>query len=134
MSTPQTAPETGIAEAFADLSEQTAALVRRELHSARDETWAKVRAAAPGVALLAGSAALGLLAAASGYRLSLRLVEKMVSPATAALLATAVYGAGAGAAAMAGIAQLRTAERPLPSRTAAAASATLREAAQHNGR
>jgi hypothetical protein len=126
-------PEAGIAEAFSDLSEQTAALVRRELHAARDETWAKAKAAAPGVALLAGSAALGLLAAASGYRLSLRLAEKMVSPATAALLATVVYGAGAGVAASAGIARLRSVEPPVPTQTAAAAGATLREAAQHNG-
>jgi hypothetical protein len=125
-------PEAGIAEAFSDLSEQTAALVRRELDAAREETWAKAKAAAPAVALLAGSAALGLLAAASGYRLSLRLAEKAVSPATAALLATLVYGAGAGGAAAAGLARLRAAEPPVPSETAAGGGAAIREAAQRS--
>jgi Putative Actinobacterial Holin-X, holin superfamily III len=134
MTAPQTSrPETGIAEAFGELSEQTAALVRRELQAARQETMQKIKAAAPAVALLAGSAALGVLTFASAYRSSLRLTEKAVGPLPAAVLATLVYGAGAGAAAAAGLARLREVEAPLPTGTAAAAGAGLREAAQHNG-
>ena len=103
--TPQ-APQEGIAEALHDLSDHTAALARREVSSAVREMWDKARQQGPPAGLLAASGVLALFAAASAYRLSLRLLEKRLSPAAAALAATTGYGA---AAAAAGILRVHTA-------------------------
>ena len=88
-------PEEGLAEAIGDLTDQTRALVQSEVAAARSEMWEKARASAPALALVGVSAALGLGAAASGYRWTMRLLEKMVPPAAAAAFGTAFYGAGA---------------------------------------
>lgn len=81
------APQQGIAEALHDLSDHTAALARREARAALRETWQKARQAGPAGALLAAAAIMALFATASAYRLSLRLLEKRLSPAAAALAA-----------------------------------------------
>jgi hypothetical protein len=90
-------PPEGIAEALHDLSDHTAALARRKVDSALRETWNKARQSGPPAALLAASGVLALFATVSAYRLSLRLLEKRVSPAVAALAATSGYGAAAAA-------------------------------------
>ena len=78
-------PQAGIAEALGDLSEQTRILVRREIDAAQREMWEKAKESAPALALLGAAGTLGLLAAASAYRLTLRLLERRLSPASAVL-------------------------------------------------
>lgn len=115
--TEQQSPQAGIGEAFGQLSEQTAILVRREIDAARQEMWAKGKRSAPALALLAGSGVAGVLALASSYRFSLRLLERRLSPATAALVGTAMYGGASAYAALVGVRQLRDAPMPLPTDT-----------------
>jgi hypothetical protein len=112
------APQEGIAEALHDLSDHTAALARREVNSAFREMWDKARQGGPAVGLLAASGVLTLFTAVSAYRLSLRLLEKRLSPAAAALAATGGYGAAAAGAGVFGYIRLRQAPLPLPTETA----------------
>ena len=122
------APQEGIAEALHDLSDHTAALARREVNSALRETWDKARQGGPAAALLAAAGILGLFATASFYRLSLRLLEKRLSPAMAALAAAGGYGAAAAAAGVLGYARLREAPLPLPTETARETADAVAEA------
>lgn len=55
-------------------------LARREKRAALAEMWAKARAGGPALGLLAVGGCCGRFAAASGYRLSLRLLEKRLPP------------------------------------------------------
>jgi Putative Actinobacterial Holin-X, holin superfamily III len=126
--TPQT-PQEGIADALGDLSEQTRVLVRREVDAAQREMWAKAKAAAPALALTAASGALGLFAAAAVYRLSVRLLEKGLPPATAAFLAAVVYGAGAAGTAIVAIRQLGELPPLFPAETAQETGTIIAETA-----
>lgn len=117
-SDPARTPQQGISEALQDLSDQTQVLVRREVDSALRETWDKARQSAPVMGLLVASGALALLAAASAYRFSLRLLEKRLSPAGAALAATIGYGAAAAGAGVLGARRIRQVPLPLPTETA----------------
>ena len=110
-------PQDGIADALSDLSGQTRALVRREVESAQAEMWSKAKDAAPAAALLALGATLGLAAAASAYRWNLRVLEKALPPAGAALVAVVAYGSGALWAGTRGIQKLSELPAPLPTRT-----------------
>jgi hypothetical protein len=121
-------PQEGIADALHDLSDNTAALARREVRSALQETWQKARQGGPAAALLGAAGLLGLFAAASAYRLSLRLLEKRLPPATAALVATGIYGAAAAGAALLGYARLREVSLPLPTGTARETASAIAEA------
>jgi Putative Actinobacterial Holin-X, holin superfamily III len=112
------APQEGIAEALHDLSDHTAALARREANSALREMWGKARQGGPAAAWLASGGVLALLSAASAYRLSLRLLEKRLSPAAAAFVAASGYGVAAAVAGVLGYARLREAPLPLPTETA----------------
>jgi hypothetical protein len=78
--TPHT-PQAGIAKALTDLSDQSRVLVKSEIDSPLRETWEKARRSGPPAALAAASGALALLAAASAYRLTLRLLEERLPPA-----------------------------------------------------
>jgi hypothetical protein len=60
---------------------------------------------------------MALFATASSYRLGLRLLEKRLSPATAALVATGSYSTAAAAAGILGYARLRKVPLPLPTET-----------------
>jgi uncharacterized protein (DUF1684 family) len=126
------APQEGIAEALHDLSDHTAALARREVRSALRETWKKARQEGPAAALFAASGVLALFATVSAYRLSLRLLEKRMSPAAAALAATSGYGAAAAAAGLLGYARLRKAPLPLPTETARETADAVAEADQRS--
>jgi hypothetical protein len=125
----QDTPQAGVAGALRDLSEQTQALARHEIGAAVREMWEKARQEAPTAGLLAAAGVLGLCAAASSYRLSLRLLEKRLSPVAAALVATAGYGAGAACAAMLAVRRLREMPLPVPSDTARHASQVMAGAA-----
>lgn len=122
------APQEGIAEALQDLSDHTTALARREVRSAVRETWEKARQGGPAVALLGAAGLLTLFATVSAYRLSLRLLEKRLSPAAAALTATVGYGAAAAVAGVQGYARLRKIPLPLPTQTAQEAAEAVTEA------
>src|SRR4051794_4362737 len=108
-------PQVGIAEALTDLTQQTRTLVRDEIAAAQRETWDKAVASAPAVGLLAGAGGLCLLSLASAFRASVRLLEIRLPPVPAALVATALYGAGAAGAAVVGVQRLRTLPVPFPS-------------------
>lgn len=125
--TPAPSPQAGIADALTDLTQQTRTLVREEITAAQRETWDKAVASAPAVGLLAGAGGLGVLAAASGYRASLRLLERWLPPLGAALTATALYGAGAAAAGVLGVQRLRTLPVPFPTTTVQDAQARVGE-------
>ena len=122
------APQEGIAEALHDLSDHTAALARREVNSALREMWDKARQGGPAAALLAARGVLALFATVSAYRLSLRLLEKRLSPAGAACVATGGYGAAAAAAGVLGYTRLRKAPLPLPAETARETAGAVAEA------
>jgi Putative Actinobacterial Holin-X, holin superfamily III len=123
-------PEEGIAETLHELSDQTRNLVRREVNSALLEMWRKTRQGGPAVGLLAASGALAAFAVASSYQLSLRLLEKRLSPATAAAVATMGYGAAAAAAGVLGVRLLRQLPLPLPTETARETTQAVAEANQ----
>lgn len=123
-------PQAGIADAFGQLSEQTAELVREELAAAQREMWAKGRQIAPGIALVGAAGLFGIFATASAYRFSLRLLEKLLPPSVAAFVAMSASAAGAVAAAVAGVGRIRTAPVPLPTTTARSAAQTVKETSQ----
>lgn len=129
--------QSGIAEAFTHLSEETQMLVRQEMERVRSEMWDRVKAVLPAVGLLAVGGGMGLASAASAYRLVLRILERMSTPGIAAFLATAGFGAGAAVALKAGREQLRHAPLPLPVSSAAAAASdavgTAEEAVERSG-
>jgi len=81
-----------IADTLDQLSSQTRRLVQTEVRAARDELLDRLRQAAPAAALATVAAGCGVLAVASSYRLSMRVLEAMTSPGTAAVLALAGYG------------------------------------------
>lgn len=127
--TPQEA-QAGVSDALQDLSDNTRLLVREEVAAAQRETWDKVRRAAPGLALLAGASCFAAAAAAASFRLSLHLLEKSLSPTSAAFTATAVYGAAAGTAGALGVWRLRQAGPLFPVDTARQAAGDIADAAR----
>jgi hypothetical protein len=130
--TPDSA-QAGFTEAVQGLSEQTRQLVRHEIAAAVRETADKARQSVPAAALLASSAVLGIFAIAASYRLSLRLLERWLSPPAAALVATAGYGTGAACAALLGVRQVRHIPLPFPAATARETGETLAAAAEQAG-
>jgi hypothetical protein len=119
----------GVAGAVRGLSDNTRALVRHEIVAVQKEALGKVRQAWPAAGLLGAAAFFGVLTAAASFRLSIRLLEKSLSPATAALTATAGYAVAAGAAGAMGIQQLRAAPSVLPAETVKAAAAKAKTTA-----
>lgn len=112
MSETQQESQEGVADAVRGLSDNTSALVRHEIAAAQREMLGKVKEAWPALGLLGAGVFFGVLSAAATYRLSVRLLEKVLPPATAASVAAAGYGVAAGAAGAIGIRQLR-ANQPL---------------------
>ncbi|HEX8005022.1 MAG TPA: phage holin family protein [Trebonia sp.] len=122
------AAQSGVTDALHDLSENSRTLVRTEVEAAQREMWAKAKESAPTFALLGAAAFLGLLSAAASYRLSLRLLEKLLPPTAAALIAAAGYGAGAGCAARLGLRRLREMPPLFPTETARRTGQTVADA------
>jgi hypothetical protein len=119
----------GVASAVRGLSDNTRALVRHEIVAVQKEALGRVRQAWPAAGLLGAAGLFGVLTAAASFRLSIRLLEKSLSPATAALTATAGYAVAAGAAGAMGIQQLRAAPSVLPAETVKAATAKAKTTA-----
>lgn len=115
--TPQQA-QAGVADALHSLSDNSRALVRHEIAAAQQEMWGKAKQALPAAGLLGAAAFFGVLSAAASFRLSIRLLEKSLTPAAAAFTAAAGYGVAAAAAGAAGIQRLRAAGPLLPVDTA----------------
>ena len=126
---PEHTPQAGIADALGDLSEQTRLLVRQEIDAAQRELWTKVKSSAPAATLVATAGLFAVLATASSYRYSLRLLEKRLPPATAALVAAGVYSSGAVGAAAAALPRLRQLPAPFPTDTAQETAALVAESA-----
>jgi hypothetical protein len=127
--TPREAQE-GVAEAVRGLSDNTSALVRHEIAAAQREMLAKAKQALPALGLLGAAAGFGVLSAAATYRLSVRLLEKGLPPATAAFVAAAGYGAAAGAAGVIGLQRLRESQPLFPVETARETAKTVTDAAK----
>jgi putative superfamily III holin-X len=117
MSETQQEARDGVADAVRDLSENTKTLVRREIEAAELEMLDKAKQALPAIGLLGAAGFFGVLSLAASYRLSVRLLEKTMPPATAAFVAAAGYGAVAGASGAVGIQRLRSAEPLVPAET-----------------
>jgi hypothetical protein len=115
--TPQEA-QAGVTGAVRDLPENPRALVRHEIAAVQKEMLGNVKQALPAAGLLGAAAIFGVLSAAASFRLSVRLLEKSLPPATAALTAAAGYAVAAGAAGAVGIRQLRAAPPGLPTEKA----------------
>ena len=115
--TPEQA-QAGVADALHDLSENSRALVRHEIAAAQREMLGKARQSLPALGLLGAAALCGTFSAAASFRLSLRLLEKRLPPATAAFAAAAGYGVAAGAAAAVGLQRLQAVQPLFPAETA----------------
>ena len=85
-------PREGVADAARGLPDNTRVLVRHEIAAAQRELLDKARHALPTIGLLGAAGFFGVLSASAGYRLSVRLLEKSLPPATAAFVAAAGYG------------------------------------------
>jgi hypothetical protein len=126
--TPESA-QAGIADALQELSENSRVLVRHEISAAQQEMWTKAKDSAPAFGLLAATGGLGLFAAAASYRLSMRLLEKLMPPVPAALAAAVGYGAGAAYLAVLAARRLRELPPLLPTETARHARETVTDTA-----
>ncbi|WP_337061025.1 phage holin family protein [Kineococcus sp. G2] len=111
-----------------DLTSDTAELVRAEIRRGQQEVLAKAREASRGAAMLGGAAVLGALAAGTSAAFVVRTLGKVLPAPSAALLATALYGGGAAALAVAGTAELRRVGPPLPEETLASVRQDVRAA------
>lgn len=129
MTETQREAQQGVDDALHDLSDNSRALIRHEIEAAQQEMRDKAKQALPAAGLLAVAGAFGLLSAASIYRLSLRLLEKNLPPATAACTAAAGYGVIAGAAGAAGVVWLRELWPLVPAETARETADTARTVA-----
>jgi hypothetical protein len=131
MTDPSHARARGVAGALTDLTDQTAALVRREIDAARQETVDKLKLGAPAAGLLGLGGLLAAMAGASAYRWSVRLLELHLSPRTAAFVAMSGYGAAAGLVTAAGVRALQAAPNPLPTETAQETGSLVADVAHH---
>lgn len=105
-------PDSATADLLRALTDDLTTLVRQEVARTRDELAAKARQAGRGGALLAGAGALGVLCAGTSAVFVVRFLDRFLPPRTAAFVATALYGGGAAALAVAGWNEIR---RSLPS-------------------
>ena len=129
MSNADSNPEVGIAGAVNDLTEQTAALVRQEIDSAKSEMVEKVTQWVPAIGLIAVAAGSGVFATASLYRLTTRFAEKVLPPSLAAMVSTAGFGSLAFVSARRATREIRQAPRPVPSETVHTATDRLADTA-----
>jgi flagellar motor component MotA len=107
MTTPNSGSSTG--ELLQALAGDVQALVRQELRSVRDEMTGAARTSGRGAAMLGAAGLLGALAAGSFGTLVIRVLDRILPRPVSALVATALFGTGAGLLGAAGIAELRRA-------------------------
>ncbi|MFI0404549.1 phage holin family protein [Actinomadura sp. 3N508] len=97
---------------------QNLLLARRVADAAQEEMLDKARRRVPALRLGAVAGVFGVLATAAVHRMNVRLLERKLPPELAAFVAAAVYGSGAGAAAMVASRRWRGLPPPLPTETA----------------
>ena len=108
--------ERPVGELMKEFSEQTSALVRKEIELAKAELTEKGKRAGIGAGMFGGAGLFGLLAlGALTATLILALAEAM-APWLAALILTVVYGAVAGVLALQGRNKVQAATPPVPER------------------
>jgi hypothetical protein len=93
-------------------------LVEAVMDSAHHEMAAKTKESVPALKMGAVAGTLAVLATAASYRLSVLLLEKVMRPEAAALVAMIAYGGGSGCAAVAAMRRSQNASAPLPTETA----------------
>lgn len=84
------------------LTDDLSTLIRSELKRVQDELADKARQSGRGGALLAGAGVLATLSAGTSAVFLVRLLDRFLPPRASALAATALYGGGAAALAVAG--------------------------------
>jgi hypothetical protein len=104
--------------AAGDPLEQNLVLARRVVEAAQQEMIDKARQRIPALRLGAVAGAFGVMATAATYRMNVLLLEKKLPPELASFITAAVYGGGAGAAAMAASRKWKGLPAPLPTDTA----------------
>ncbi len=106
-----------LSELVKELSEQTSALVRKELELARAEMTQKGRAAGLGAGMFGAAALLGVLALGALTACLILALAQAMDAWLAALIVTAAYGAVAGILALLGKRKVGEATPPLPEQT-----------------
>jgi hypothetical protein len=105
-----------VGELVKDLSEQTAALVRKEVELAKAELAIKGKKAGVGAGMFGGAGLFGFFAFAGLTATFILALATAVAPWLAALIVTAVYGAIAGVLALQGKNKVQEATPPIPER------------------
>ncbi len=118
MTSSETGSTSGVARAISQLTDETSELVRREVVAARTELLDRLAANVPAAGMLCAAGLLGTLCVASSHRWLVQVLEKRLSPLTAAVVATFGYGTAAGVAGVIGVRWLRRAPTPVPVDTA----------------
>lgn len=118
--------EQPMGELFKKLSDDLSTLVRQEIKLAQVEVTEKGRKAGRGVGLLGAAAVVGLLALGTLTACLIAALATAMDVWLAALIATVVYAAAAGALALSGKKEVAEATPPVPEQTIE----TLKEDAQ----
>lgn len=124
------AERVAITQAVEALTGEIRSFAVRQLETATHETVDRLKEDAPAGALLAGAGVLGIFAVASGYRLSMRILGKLIGPGSAAFVGATAYGAGAAWLAGRALAVLRDAPSPIPVDTVRQSAAAIVDAAE----
>jgi tetrahydromethanopterin S-methyltransferase subunit C len=106
--------ERPVGELMRELSEQTTALVRKEIELAKAELAAKGKKAGLGAGLFGGAGMFGVFAFGALTATLILALATAVAPWLAALIVTAVYGAVAGVLALQGKNKVQAATPPVP--------------------
>jgi|SRR3954454_23606243 len=115
-----------VGELVRDLSEQTTALVRKEVELAKAELAVKARTAGIGAGMFGGAGALGFYALGALTATLILGLATAVDAWLAALIVTLVYGAIAGVLALRGKAKVQKATPALPEAAVASAKEDIR--------
>jgi hypothetical protein len=103
-----------VGELVKELSEQTSALVRKEVELAKAELAVKGKKAGLGAGMFGGAGLFGLFAFGALTATLILALATAVAPWLSALIVTAVYGAVAGVLALLGKSKVQEATPPVP--------------------